>query len=79
MDLLREYHKGLVEGGVKNYTFEQCFEDYRFGVLVMFVIPVTAAANVDISDPRAVPLLQELSARSTNAILDLRAEETLQA
>ena len=75
--LLREYHAVLLDKGVRNYSFEQCWEEYRFGVVAMFVIPVTAAANVDSSNPRAVPLIRAMAERATAAILDLDAGATL--
>lgn len=78
-ELLREYHGVLGECGVRGYSFERCFEDYRLGTMVMFVIPVTGAANLDVSNPRAVPLLRAMAERSTAAILDLRAWEAIEA
>ncbi|MGI8927648.1 MAG: phosphotransferase [Tepidiformaceae bacterium] len=76
-DLVREYHEGLCAGGVAGYDFAQCWQDYRRGVMFTFVIPVSGSANVDLSNPRAVPLLRTLSERSTAAILDLAAADTL--
>lgn len=70
-DLLRLYHDTLIAHGEKEYDFETCWDDYRLGVLVMFIIPVVAAANVDLSNPRALPLMRALAERSTAAILDL--------
>jgi hypothetical protein len=75
--LLRDYHAILVDNGVRNYSFEQCWDEYRFGVIAMFVIPVTGAANLDSSNPRAVPLIRAMAERSTAAILDLDAAATL--
>jgi hypothetical protein len=77
--LVREYHRRLVDAGVKDYSFEQCWEDYRFAVAVMFVIPVTGAANLDSTNPRSVPLLRALAERGAAAIIDLKAGETLSA
>lgn len=77
--LVRDYHRRLVDAGVKDYSFEQCWSDYRFAVAVMFVIPVTGAANLDTSNPRSVPLLRALAERGAAAILDLKAIETLSA
>ncbi len=77
MELLRDYHRVLVENGVRNYSFDQCFDDYRFGIQVMLVIPVTAAGTLDTSSPRAIPLMRVMAERATAAILDLKTWETL--
>ena len=75
--LVREYHRLLVDAGVKDYDVAQCWDDYRFAVAVMFVIPVTGAATLDSSNPRAVPLLRALAERGAAAIIDLDAGATL--
>jgi hypothetical protein len=31
--VLRRYHEGLERGGVRGYTWEQCWDDYRLGVV----------------------------------------------
>jgi len=33
-DLLRSYHRLLVERGVADYSFEQCWDDYRLAILL---------------------------------------------
>ena len=77
MELLRDYHRVLVENGVRDYSFAQCFEEYRFGVQFMVVIPVTAGSTLDRSNPRALPLMRAMAERATAAILDLKTYETL--
>jgi aminoglycoside phosphotransferase (APT) family kinase protein len=34
--LLRQYHQGLLAGGVPDYGFEDCWRDYRLGILNAF-------------------------------------------
>jgi hypothetical protein len=43
-DLIAAYHDKLVGYGVSNYTFDQCFEDYRHGMLQMPLIVVFGCA-----------------------------------
>ncbi|HEX6624396.1 MAG TPA: phosphotransferase [Pyrinomonadaceae bacterium] len=38
--LLRRYHRGLAAGGVGDYTWEECFEDYRWSALRNIFIPI---------------------------------------
>jgi len=43
-DLIAAYHDKLVSYGVSNYTFDQCFEDYRHGMLQMPLIVIFGCA-----------------------------------
>ncbi len=65
MDLLTDYHRLLVEGGVCGYTFSDCLRDYRLALLQRFralvstiaVMPFTASErqmHVDILLPRNI-------------------------
>jgi len=62
-DLLADYHRLLVEGGVSGYTFDECLADYRLSLLqrlralvsTIAVMPFTAAElqmHVDVLLPR---------------------------
>ena len=76
-DLVRLYHDQLVAGGVKDYGFEQCWEDYRLSTLLALLIPVNASANLDTSTERGLRLMEALVMRSVTAIEDLQSAELL--
>jgi thiamine kinase-like enzyme len=39
-DLLRRYHRRLLEGGVQAYSWESCWYDYRFAVIGYLFYPI---------------------------------------
>ena len=75
-DLVRAYHGALVEHGVRDYSFEACWEDYRLATLFVSVYPLNAG-SVDLVNERAVELFTAMLERSVAAILDLDALELM--
>jgi hypothetical protein len=73
MDLLRHYTHVLSEHGVQDYGFEQCLEDYRFGVLFCLLYSVIVIGTLDPSNARGVALFHENFERVAAAIADLDA------
>jgi len=76
-DLVKLYHRHLVENGVENYDFETCWRDYRTCVLIAWIWPVIAVASLDPANERGVAFFREWSKRATTAVMDLKAWETL--
>ncbi len=76
-ELIRLYHETLAGEGVGDYPFERCWDDYRIAVLVATIIPVNGVVNLDLSNPRAVKLMDALTERATTAVADLNAGELL--
>ena len=68
--LLHTYHDELVRLGVKNYSYEQFFQDYRVGVLYGWIIPVYAVGTLDSSSERAMALWTEVIKRAQSAMRD---------
>jgi hypothetical protein len=77
MDLLHEYHRSLQTAGIKDYTFEQLYEDYRRSVLFSFLYAVIIIGQMDISGERGRALFEASLERTVTAILELNAAETL--
>jgi hypothetical protein len=73
MDVLREYHRTLVEHGVQGYTYEQLVEDYRASLLVSLGIWVVNAATLDMANERGKALFDLFFDRLNAAIMDLDA------
>jgi hypothetical protein len=46
-ELVASYHAGLIANGVGTYSLEECWDDYRLGVLWSIVTNVIAAASID--------------------------------
>jgi thiamine kinase-like enzyme len=69
-DLLHTYHDELTSLGVKDYPFEQFFQDYRVGVLYGWIIPVYAVGTLDSSSERAMKLWTEVIVRAQAAMRD---------
>ena len=74
--LLAVYHDTLVASGVKGYSFEECWDDYRLATLLVSIYPLSAG-SVDLVNERAVELFTTMLDRSVCAILDLDALELL--
>jgi hypothetical protein len=77
MDLLKTYHRTLVENGVRGYGFDQCLHDYRLATLFCLVYPVIVGGTLDLSNERGVALANSMVERGVNAIVDLRAGELM--
>ncbi|HEX7167789.1 MAG TPA: phosphotransferase [Acidimicrobiales bacterium] len=72
--LVRHYHDTLVANGVGDYSFDDCWTDYRKATLFVAVYPLNAG-SVDLVNDRAVELFRTMLTRSVAAILDLDALE----
>jgi hypothetical protein len=80
-ELLRTYHDALLQHGVTDYSFEQCWEEYRMSALFFYIFLVTGRQNIDMAvyAGRGQELLDTMVERYTTAIMDLRAGEFLPA
>lgn len=74
--VLRAYHDALTGSGVRGYSADQCWEDYRLATLFCACYPLNAGA-LDLVNDRAVALFEAMLGRSSAAILDLDALELL--
>jgi hypothetical protein len=79
MNVLRAYHDTLLERGVKDYTFDDCFNDYRTAAMFCLVYPVIAGGTLDLANERGVELLCAMLDRSVATILDLDCDEMIPA
>ena len=75
--LVKLYHDTLVASGVKDYTFEQCWHDYRFCALFLLAYSVIALGSLDHANARGVELFTMISKRTLAAITDLNSAELL--
>lgn len=77
LDLLRSYHDRLLELGVRNYTFADCIDDYRWTLMFCFCYPVIGGGLGDVANERGVALAQAMTDRCVLAIRDWKAFEFL--
>jgi hypothetical protein len=70
MDVLREYHRTLVDNGVKDYAFDALVEDYRKSLLVSLGIWVVNAATLEPANERGKALFDLFFERLSTAIID---------
>ena len=77
--LLREYHDALTAGGVRGYSWEQCWEDYPLALLICLAIGVVNSATLEMANDRAVQLFRAGLDRLAAAVTDRRALEVLPA
>jgi hypothetical protein len=75
--LVRTYHDALVSAGVGDYSFEQCWEDYRANGLVLLGYIGTMASDVDMDsfNDRGREVIEMMVSRYALAVEDLRAAE----
>jgi aminoglycoside/choline kinase family phosphotransferase len=73
MDLLKHYVEVLHDNGVRDYRFDSCLEDYRFGVLFCLVYSVIVIGTLDPTNERGVAVFHANFERVAAAIADLDA------
>lgn len=70
---IEDYHHILVDSGIKNYSLEQCWMDYKKGIYYYFHSPV--CATVLAHDERLISLAKKIVERSNTALEDANIEE----
>jgi hypothetical protein len=76
-DLVRLYHDRLLQRGVKDYSWEQCWEEHRRGANYLLVYVVISLGTLDFANERGLALFRAWLHRATSAIEDLNAAELL--
>ena len=69
-ELVGVYHDTLLGYGVKDYSLEQCFDDYRYGQFQGLMITVLAAVGLAHTE-RGDNMFMVMSSRACEAIRDL--------
>lgn len=75
--LVRRYWELLRDAGVRDYSFEQCWQEYRIAVLYLFTYAVVIAGTLDLSNARGVRMARALSSRSAETIAEVDALDLL--
>lgn len=72
-DLVRDYVDQLKSLGVKDYSFDEAWRHYRFGVALLMYMPVVALLTWDVVPERSRRLCVTLIDRAVAAIVDTGA------
>ena len=71
-ELVSVYHQGLLEGGVKNYSLEECMADYPFGLLLAMRYWLIIFGGIEVEkDPNAIKLLDVVLDRIRPVLEDI--------
>jgi hypothetical protein len=74
--LVERYHRALTGHGVQDHPLEQCWDDYRFGMLQGPLITIVGAAYGEVTE-RGDEMFLAMASRSCAAIRDLRTLDLL--
>jgi aminoglycoside phosphotransferase (APT) family kinase protein len=74
--LVRRYHAGLVGHGVRDYSWDECWRDYRAHALCGFLGAMLGASRA-VRTQRGDRLLLTMARRHGQQILDLRSFEAV--
>jgi Ecdysteroid kinase-like family len=77
-DLVATYHRALSDHGVTGYSVEECWEDYRVGMLHGPLIILLGRLTATVTD-RGDDMFKVMWQRCTRAILDLDSLDAIRA
>jgi hypothetical protein len=75
-EIVRDYHRALLESGIQGYDAEQCWNDYRRGAFAGFAVTVIAAPMVQQTE-RGDAMFAAMARRHARHALDLECAELL--
>jgi hypothetical protein len=76
-DLLRLYHETLMQAGVRDFSFDECWKAYRFAVLCGLFVAIFTTGGMDLGNQRGVDAVRALARRVDAAVTDLRVGDLL--
>jgi aminoglycoside phosphotransferase (APT) family kinase protein len=76
--LVREYLARLADNGVVDYSFDEAWQQYRFAVAYLMLLPVITLVGWDTMPERSRALCLKLTERAVAAIDDLEATEVFE-
>ncbi len=76
-DLLKLYHRRLVEYGVSGYTFKQLMKDYQLNLVVILLMFSNSMDELDKSNERSRAVLDVMYQRLDAALVDWKTVKLL--
>ena len=77
--LLRRYHAALVQAGVANFSFDDCWDAYRLAVLCGLFIAIFGTGGMDLGNQRGREMARVMARRIDAAVSDLEVADLLPA
>jgi hypothetical protein len=77
MAALRLYHELLVDRGVKNFSFDECLDRYRYNLLITMITPIAICGTLDQGNERGVALGRTVLERSFSALESMECDSLL--
>lgn len=77
MSALETYHQTLVGAGVTGYSFDTCFKDYQFCLLISLIVPIAVCGALEAGNERGLDMGKTLLTRNLCAIRDLDCQSLL--
>jgi hypothetical protein len=74
---LRHYYDRLIDGGVKDYSFDECIEQYRYNMLVTMITPIAICGTLDQGNERGVKLGTTMLERALTALESMSCDQLL--
>ena len=77
--LLRRYHDTLLRMGVTGFSFDDCWQAYRFAVLCGLFVAIFTTGGMDVGNRRGLEMVRTAVRRVDAAVNELRAGDLLPA
>lgn len=75
-EVIHLYHDTLVAHGVRDYSYERCFHDYRMGVMYTFLYSI-GTVTIDLANDTGRAYQRTITDRHMAAVEDLRGIEVI--
>jgi hypothetical protein len=75
--LLRRYHDTLLGMGVQGFSFEACWDAYRFAVLCGLFVAIFTTGGMDLGNQRGLEMVRAVARRVDAAVSELEVGDLL--
>jgi len=75
--LLRRYHDTLLRMGVTGFSFDACWQAYRFAVLCGLFVAIFTTGGMDVGNQRGLEMVRAAARRVDAAVRELQAGDLL--
>ena len=75
--LLRRYHDTLLQMGVTGFSFDDCWEAYRFAVLCGLFVAIFTTGGMDVGNQRGLEMVRAVARRVDAAVSELKVGDLL--
>ena len=75
--LLRRYHDTLLRMGVTGFSFDDCWQAYRFAVLCGLFVAIFTTGGMDVGNRRGLEMVRAAARRVDAAVSELQAGDLL--